>query len=501
MSVKTYVNKPLNELTIEETAKGLAEAVFTSREITEVCLEHIERHDGEINSFVTITADLARSQADASDARRASGKTLGILDGVPYNLKDVFATDDSPTTASSHMLEGWVAPYNATTYRNLRDAGAVLLGKTNTDEFTMGTSSETSYFGVSRNPWNPEHVAGGSSGGPAASIAAHMSIFSIGTDTGGSIRLPAAFCGVTGLKPTYGRVSRFGEIAMASSLDQTGPITKTVRDTAIVLEVLAGNDPLDATSSSEVVPVYSKELGDIKGLRIGVPKEFFGEGVRPELETVVRTAIADLEKAGATVVEVSLPAAIHSLAAYYIIAPAEVSSNMSRYDGIRYGYSVEREESKENHTLYDIYAKSRAHGLGSEVKRRIMLGNHVLSSGYYDAYYTKAEQVRAVVREEFENIFKTENIDVLMAPISPNIAFKVGEKINDPLAMYKEDVLTVPVNISGTPGMSVPCGIVDDLPVGLQIIGPRFGEIAVLRAGAAFQSITNHHLQKANLLS
>jgi len=495
-----YEGKPLNELTIEEAAAGLAAGAFTSRQITEVCLAHIEAHDTVLNCFVMVTPEIARAQADASDARRAAGKSLGILDGVPYNLKDVFAMTDSPTTASSHMLEGWVAPYNATTYTNLREAGAVLLGKTNTDEFTMGTTSETSYFGVTRNPWDSECVAGGSSGGPAASIAAHMSIFSIGTDTGGSIRLPAAFCGVVGVKPTYGRVSRFGEIAMASSLDQTGPITKTARDAAIVLEVLAGEDPLDATSSAEPVPNYLKGMSGLKGMTIGVPKEFFGEGINPEVEARVRESIKEMEAAGAKVVEISMPAALHSLAAYYIIVPAEVSSNMSRYDGIRYGYSVEREETHAEHSLYDVYAKSRAQGIGAEVKRRIMLGNHVLSSGYYDAYYAKAEAVRAVVRQEFDRVF-AEGVDVIAAPVSTGVAFKVGEKINDPLAMYKEDVLTVPGNISGTPSIAVPCGFVDGMPVGLQLIGPRFGEGSVLRAAAAYQELTTFHQEKAKLQS
>ena len=495
-----YKDMPLYALTIEQAAAGLSEKAFTSLDITNACLERIASHDGALNSFVTVEPELARRQATESDVRRREGKARGLLDGVPYNLKDIFATKESVTTASSHILENWQAPYNATTYQNLADAGAVLLGKTNTDEFTMGSSTESSYFGVTRNPWDTTRVAGGSSGGPTASMAADFGIFSIGTDTGGSIRQPAAFCGVVGLKPTYGRVSRFGEIAMASSLDQTGPITKTVRDAAIVLQTLAGQDPLDATSSDTPVPDYLAQCAtDLTGVKVGVPAEFFGEGIRPEVEALVRQAIEVVRGLGATVTEVSLPTAKYSLPAYYIIAPAEVTSNMSRYDGIRYGYSVEREEHHVSHSLYDIYAKSRAHGLGSEVKRRIMLGNHVLSSGYYDSYYTKAEKVRALVRAEFDRVLT--DVDIILAPVSPHTAFPVGEKVSDPLAMYKEDILTGPGNIGGVPAMSIPCGFVDGLPVGLQCIGKRFNESILFKVGAAYQGVTTYHLEKPNLQS
>jgi aspartyl-tRNA(Asn)/glutamyl-tRNA(Gln) amidotransferase subunit A len=487
----------LYDLTIEEVSAGLAAGTFTSLEVTEACLEHIAKHEKKLNSFVRVEADIARRQAKESDERRAKGEARGILDGIPYTLKDVYATQGSPTTASSHVLKDWVAPYDATVYRKLCEAGAVMLGKTNTDEFTMGSSTETSYYGVTRNPWDIERVAGGSSGGPASAMAARFGIFAIGTDTGGSIRQPAAFCGIVGLKPTYGRVSRFGELPMASSLDQTGPITKTVRDAAIVLEVLAGQDPLDATTSAEPVEDFLNTCDEpLTGKKVGVPKEFFGEGVKPEVEQLVREAIAELARQGAEIVEVSLPTALSSLAAYYIVASAEISSNMMRYDGIRFGYSVEREESGDKHSLYDVYAKSRAAGIGSEVKRRIMLGTHVLSSGYYDAYYNKGEAVRVAVADEFAEVFKT--VDVIVAPVSPHTAFKVGA-ISDPLTMYKEDVLTVPVNIAGLPGMSVPCGLVDGLPVGLQIIGARFNEASVLTFGAAYQSATSHHLNKPTL--
>jgi aspartyl-tRNA(Asn)/glutamyl-tRNA(Gln) amidotransferase subunit A len=499
------MSTPLYTLTIETAAAGLAKGEFTSTELTEACLKHAETLDKKINAFVRIERKLALKQAAESDARRAKGEPRGILDGIPYNLKDVYATKESVTTASSHILENWEAPYNATVYDRLLKAGAVLIGKTNTDEFTMGVSTETSYFGVTRNPWDLERVAGGSSGGPAASMSVHFGMFSVGTDTGGSIRQPAAFCGVTGLRATYGRISRFGEIAMASSLDQTGPITKTVRDAAIILEVLSGQDHLDATSSSEPVPAFLKAVDampkdkPLTGIRVGVAPEYFGEGVLPEVEKATRDAIAELEKLGATIVEVSVPAVAYALGAYYIINPAEISSNMARYDGIRFGHSIERKKTDERHELYTIYAKSRAEGLGSEVKRRIMLGTHVLSAGYYDAYYNQAEKVRALVMQQFTDLFK--DIDVLAAPVAPHPAFKIGEKVNDPLAMYKEDVLTVPVNIGGIPGMSVPCGFVSGLPVGLQLMTGRFTEEKILKVGAAYQTVTDYHLQQPPVLT
>lgn len=489
---------PLYTLTVTEATARLAAGSITSLELTEACLSRIEELEPLINAFTWVGREEAITAAKESDKRRKAGKTKGKLDGIPYNLKDVYATKGSPTTASSHMLEGWIAPYNATVFQKLEDAGCVLLGKTNTDEFTMGVSTETSYMGVTRNPWDLERVSGGSSGGPAASMAAHMGLFSIGTDTGGSIRQPAAFCGVTGLRPTYGRISRFGELPMASSLDQTGPVTKTVADAALILEVLAGHDELDATSSPEPVGAYSKELAalpanqPLTGMKVGVPEEYFGEGVMPEVETLVREAVQELEKQGASIVPVSLPNAMHALAVYYIIAPAEVSSNMARYDGIRYGHSIERESGeKTSHSLQDIYTLSRSSGLGAEVKRRIMLGTHVLSSGYFDAYYKKAEAVREVVRGEFTQVF--EQVDALVAPVSPHTAFKIGEQVGDPLAMYKEDILTVPLNIAGIPGISVPCGFVNGLPVGLQIMANHFKESSLFAVAEAYQRATTHH--------
>jgi aspartyl-tRNA(Asn)/glutamyl-tRNA(Gln) amidotransferase subunit A len=491
------VTKPLYSLTVTEAVEALEKGEVTSLQLTEACLARIEALEPQINAFTWVGKEQALEAARQSDARRSAGKPKHALDGIPYNLKDVYATKKSPTTASSHMLEGWVSPYNATVFQKLEDAGCVLLGKTNTDEFTMGVSTETSYMGVTRNPWDLERVSGGSSGGPAASMAAHMGLFSIGTDTGGSIRQPAAFCGVTGLRPTYGRISRFGELPMASSLDQTGPITKTVEDAALVMEVLAGHDELDATSSPEVVAQFSSELAvlpkekPLEGMKVGVAEEYFGEGVMPEVEKLVREAIQELEKLGAEVVKVSLPNAMHALAAYYIIAPAEVSSNMARYDGIRFGHSLEREDTSGSHTLQDIYTKSRSTGLGAEVKRRIMLGTHVLSSGYFDAYYKKAEAVRQVVRDEFTEVFK--QVDALAAPVSPHTAFKIGEQVGDPLAMYKEDILTVPLNIAGIPGISVPCGFVSGLPVGLQIMAKHFDESNLFKVAAAYQRATDHH--------
>lgn len=486
-------------LTIEDAAKGLAVGSFSSLELTESCLEHIAQVEPQINAFVRVEAELAKNQAEESDQRRIKGESRGILDGIPYSLKDVYATKDSPTTASSHYLEEWQAPYNATVYQKLCEAGAVLLGKTNTDEFTMGGSTETSYFGVSKNPWDLERVSGGSSGGPAAAVAAHCGMFSVGTDTGGSIRQPAAFCGVTGMRPTYGRISRFGELPMASSLDQTGPVTKTVRDAAIVLEVLAGQDPLDATSSDLVLPELlvslKKTEKPLEGMKIGLPKEYFGEGINPQCETLVREAIDSLREQGAELIEVSLPHASFALAAYYIIQPAEVSSNMARYDGIHFGRSVEVTDPDSIKDLYDVYAKSREEGFGAEVKRRIILGTHVLSAGYSDEYYKKAEEVRAVIRGEFAEIF--ERVDLLASPVSPATAFKIGEKIDDPLAMYKEDVLTVPLNIGGICGMSVPCGFVKNLPVGMQLMAGAFKEEKLVRAGVAFQNATNWHTKLA----
>jgi aspartyl-tRNA(Asn)/glutamyl-tRNA(Gln) amidotransferase subunit A len=478
----------------------LAAGDFTSVALTKIMLARAEEAQKKLNLFVRIESDLALAMAAASDARRAQGESIGILDGIPYTLKDVYATTDSPTTASSRMLTDWVAPYDATVYRKLRDAGAVMIAKANTDEFTMGASTETSAYGVSANPWDASRVSGGSSGGSAAAVAAEIGYFSIGTDTGGSIRQPAAFCGVTGMRPTYGRVSRWGELAMASSLDQTGPITRTMRDAAIVLEVLAGVDELDATSSAQPVDNFlAATEKSVKGMRIGVPAEFFGEGVMPAVETKVREALAVLESQGAELVPVSLPNTPHALAVYYVLCPAEVASNMARYDGIRYGHSIDREGAAPKGTgLIEVYAQSRGSGFGAEVQRRIILGNHVLSAGYADDYYYEAERVRAVVQAELAEVFAS--VDVLASPVSPHIAFPIGSQVDDPLAMYKEDVLTVPVNVAGVAAVSVPCGFVQDLPVGLQLISDMFCEHKLFTVGAAYQAVTDYHEARPAIL-
>ena len=487
----------LAKSTIRSVSKQMEQGEFTSLELTTFYLERISQFEPSINCFVRIETELALDQARASDKRRQSKTLRGILDGIPYTLKDVFATRDSPTTASSKMLQGWTAPYNATVYTRLLEAGAVLLGKVNTDEFTMGVSTRTSVFGVTRNPWDLNRVSGGSSGGPAAAMAARFGLFSIGTDTGGSIRQPAGFCGVVGLRPTYGRVSRMGEIAMASSLDQTGPLTLTAEDAALVLQVLAGHDPLDSTSSQHPTVDYIGEFNQgAAGLRIGVPQEYFGEGVQPGVETLIREALQQLEGDGAVLVPLSLPTIPLALPAYYIICPAEVSSNMARYDGIRFGYSVERQPG--SRTLTEVYEDSRGQGLGEEVERRVMLGTHVLSSGYYDAYYNQAQKMRESVTAEFKKALQS--VDILAGPVSPHPAFRIDENMNDPLALYKEDVLTVPLNIAGLPGLSVPCGFLNGLPVGLQLIAGAFKEATLLRTAHAFQSTTDAHFLLSPLL-
>lgn len=498
---------------LQSQIQALQTGQITSVELTKAYLDQIKKLNPRYNIFVRVEEEFALQNAQASDQRRKSGQTLSQLDGIPYNLKDVYATKGLPTSACSHILEGWIPPYDATVYHKLNQTGAVLLGKTNTDEFTMGVSTESSYYGVTKNPWDPTRVPGGSSGGPAASIAARLSAFSIATDTGGSIRQPAAFCNVTGLRPTYGRVSRFGELAMASSLDQTGPIAVSAMDTALILSQIAGLDELDATSSPSQVENWAESMqavvkqakaGDksLKGVKVGLAKEYFGEGVDPRAEKLVRAAIETLKSQGAELVELSLPLIPKALAAYYIICPAEVSSNMARYDGVRYGYSVERQAAaNQKHSLYDIYAKSREQGFGAEVKRRIMLGTHVLSAGYFDAYYKKAEALRQAVSAQFSEAFQ--QVDVLAAPVSPAFAFVIGSKIDDPLAMYMEDILTVPLNIGGIPGISLPCGTIQEsnshLPVGLQIMADKFREDRIFKVSAAFQTVTDWHLQQPNL--
>ncbi|MFA6963397.1 MAG: Asp-tRNA(Asn)/Glu-tRNA(Gln) amidotransferase subunit GatA [Patescibacteria group bacterium] len=496
-------------LTIKEASGLLAKGEITSVELTEAIFARIKEVEPKVGAYITLCEDKALEMAKASDKRRKSGKTLSEIDGIPIAVKDLFLTKGVKTTAASEILNDFVPIYESAVTDKLWNAGAVLIGKTNLDQFAMGSSTETSAYNTSkefdsttRNPWDLGRIPGGSSGGSAAAVAADLCIAAVGTDTGGSIRQPASHCSITGLKPTYGRVSRYGTIAMASSLDQAGPMTKTVEDAAILLKIISGYDKHDSTSFEKEVPDYSGELKaeNIKKMKIGVPKEFFGEGLDPEIEKTVRTAISQYEKLGAEIVPVSLPMAHYALAVYYILMPAEVSSNLARYDGIRFGFSTQKVESLKSKVerLEQVYSISRAEGFGAEAKRRIMLGSYVLSAGYYDAYYKKAQKVRTLIKQEFEKIF--ESVDLLIAPVSPVPAFKFGEKADDPLAMYLSDVLTVPVNPAGLPAMSIPAGFMNrdgkELPVGLQLMGPHWGEQAILDAGHAFQQATDWHKAK-----
>ena len=470
----------LNRLTIAAARDLLRKREISARELTRACLEQIALVDPKLNAFITVCAREAHEQADAADARLAAGDAPALC-GIPLAIKDIYATRGVRTTAASKILENFVPPYDATVIATLRANGAVFVGKANMDEFAMGSSTENSAFGPTRNPHQVERVAGGSSGGSAAAVAADQCLGALGTDTGGSIREPASFCGVVGLKPTYSRVSRYGVIAYASSLDQVGPFAKTVRDAAIMLRDLAGIDPHDSTCSARPVPDYEAALtGDITGLRVGVPQEFFVEGIAPEVEQAVRAALKAYQSMGARLVDISLPHTSYAIAAYYIVATAEASANLARYDGIRYGLRVPGDNNIE------IYNRTRARGFGAEVKRRIMLGTFVLSAGYYDAYYLKGQQVRTLIRRDFERAF--ESCDIIATPVAPTTAFKLGEKTADPLQMYLSDIFTISVNLAGLPGMSVPCGFdASGLPIGLQLIGPPFGEEAILRAGDAFE--------------
>jgi aspartyl-tRNA(Asn)/glutamyl-tRNA(Gln) amidotransferase subunit A len=470
----------LNRLTITEARDLLRKREISAQELTRACLDQIKLVDPKLNAFITVCAREAHEQAQAADARLAAGEAPALC-GIPLAIKDIYATRGVRTTCASKILETFVPPFDATVIAKLRTNGAVFVGKANLDEFAMGSSTENSAFGPTRNPHNVERVAGGSSGGSAAAVAADQCLGSLGTDTGGSIREPASFCGVVGLKPTYSRVSRYGVIAYASSLDQVGPFAKTVRDAAILLRDLAGADPRDATCAARAVPDYEAALtGDIKGLRIGVPKEYFVEGIAPEVEQAVRDALKAYQAMGARLVEITLPHTSYATAAYYIVATAEASANLSRYDGIRFGLRVAGDNNIE------IYNRTRARGFGAEVKRRIMLGTFVLSAGYYDAYYLKGQKVRTLIRRDFERAF--EGCDIIATPVAPTTAFALGEKMSDPLKMYLSDIFTISVNLAGLPGISVPCGFdAQGLPIGLQLIGQPFGEEAILRAGDAFE--------------
>jgi aspartyl-tRNA(Asn)/glutamyl-tRNA(Gln) amidotransferase subunit A len=478
----------MHDKTLAELAAALDAGEFSSRELTQHLLGRIDRLDGELNSFITVTYDQALATADAADAARRAGQA-GPLTGLPLALKDIFCTNGVKTSAGSKMLDNFVAPYDATVVEKLTAAGTVSLGKTNMDEFAMGSSNENSHYGPVKNPWDLSTVPGGSSGGSAAAVAAGLVPAALGTDTGGSIRQPAAFCGITGLKPTYGRVSRYGIIAYASSLDQAGPMARTAEDCALLLGAIAGHDLRDSTSVARGVPDYTEELAaPLSGLKIGLPREYFGDGLDPAVETATREAIKVFESLGATVREVSLPHTHYAIPAYYVIAPAEASSNLSRYDGVRFGHRC-----KAPTDLIDLYKRSRAEGFGEEVKRRILIGTHTLSEGFFDAYYKKAQQVRRLIRQDFLDAF--EEVDVLMGPASPTPAFALGAN-KDPLSMYLQDIYTIAVNLAGIPGISVPAGLVGKHPVGLQILGSHFAEARLLNVAHRFQQATDWHRRR-----
>jgi aspartyl-tRNA(Asn)/glutamyl-tRNA(Gln) amidotransferase subunit A len=485
----------LYSLTIHELRQLLIQREVSVTEVVTAFLERIDVIDPHIKAYLSVLADRALAQAREFDSGVKSLE-LSPLAGIPLAIKDVICMSGTTTTCGSRILENFKPPYDATVIKRLSDAGAIFLGKTNLDEFAMGSSTENSAFGPTRNPWDLTCVPGGSSGGSAAAVAAELCAGSLGTDTGGSIRQPASFCGVVGLKPTYGRVSRFGLVAFASSLDQIGPITKNVEDAAITLGVLAGYDPFDSTSVNEPVQDYRALLSEsIRGLRLGIPKEYFVSGLDPDVKTAVQQAIASCAALGAEIVDVSLPHTDYGVAAYYIIAPAEASSNLARYDGVKYGFRADG--SRE---LLSMYRRTRSLGFGAEVKRRIMLGTYVLSAGYYDAYYRKASQVRSLIRQDFLNAF--ESCDAILTPVAPIPAFKLGEKTDDPLQMYLSDVCTLPCSLAGVPGISVPCGFSSNgLPIGLQILGPHFREDLILRIAYQFEQTTDFHKRRCQMES
>ena len=482
----------LNELTAHEIKDLLEKNKVSSEEVTSEVLKQIEREDEKIGAFVTLSAEEALIQAREIDRKRKENQSMPPLAGIPIAVKDNICTKGIKTTCSSKMLENFVPPYNAAVAEKILASGMVIIGKTNMDEFAMGSSTETSFFGVTHNPWNVEMIPGGSSGGSAASIAGNETILSVGSDTGGSIRQPASMCGVVGLKPTYGRVSRFGLIAFASSLDQIGPITKDVTDSALLMNAISGYDPKDSTSVDEPVKDYKSNLTvDVKGLVAGIPEEYFVSGVDPEIESAVRKAIDLLEKLGIGIEKIPLPHTEYAVAVYYIIATAEACSNLARYDGVKYGY---RYGGSSKPSLLEMYEKTRAEGFGEEVKRRIMLGTYTLSAGYYDAYYLKAQQVRTLIKQDFEKVF--EKCDCIISPTTPTAAFRIGEKIDDPLQMYLSDIFTIPANLAGIPAVSIPCGFTgENLPIGLQIMGRAFDEETILRIAYAYEQSTNWHIK------
>jgi aspartyl-tRNA(Asn)/glutamyl-tRNA(Gln) amidotransferase subunit A len=483
----------LSSLTIAAAHKKLLAKEVTSVELVKACMEAFEKVDSKVNAVVHKNFDRALEEAKKADAK---GDFESPLAGIPYFAKDVFCEEGVPTTACSNMLRSkdYIPPFDSTTTKRLKAAGAISMGKTNTDEFTMGSSTETSCFGVTKNPWDVTRVAGGSSGGSAAAVSADECLFALGTDTGGSIRYPAGLCNVAGLRPTYGRTSRFGVMSMASSLDTIGPITKTIEDTAMVMQAISGKDVLDATTSDKPVPDYLKALtGNVKGLRIGVPKEYFIDGMSDDVRTTVEEAIKVLESLGAVISKISLPYSPYALATYYVLCPSEVSSNMSRYDGIRYGHT-----EKDAKNLLEYYEQSRSNGFGPEPKRRIMIGTYALSAGYYDAFYVKAQKVRTLICQDFTEAFK--NVDIIATPVSPAPAFKIGAHTGDPVAMYLEDIFMDGAVMAGIPALSVPAGFSKEgLPIGLQLMGPQWGEETILRAADAYERATKFYEKKPRL--
>lgn len=481
----------LNRLTISELSQKLAKREVSARELMQSCLDQIQRVEGQLHAFISYNAEDALAQADAADKAIAAGSKQTLL-GIPVGMKDVLAVKDHPLNCGSKILGNFTSLYDATAVSKLREAGAIIFGRLNMDEFAMGSSTENSGFGPAKNPWDTTRIPGGSSGGSAVAVAADECIATLGTDTGGSIRQPAALCGCVGLKPTYGRVSRYGLVAFASSLDQIGPFTKTVRDSALILNAISGYDPCDSTIIPEPVPDYTAALtGDIKGLKIGIAKEYAVGGLDPEVNTAVQNAVKHLEQLGAEVVEVSLPHTEYAVATYYIVATAEASANLARFDGIRYCKRVEGADPIE------LYCKTRGAGFGAEVKRRIILGTYVLSSGYHDAFYVRAQKVRTLIRQDFLNAFQ--KVDAIVTPTSPTPAFKIGEKADDPLQMYLSDIFTISANLAGIPGISIPCGFTANpkLPIGLQLIGKPFGEETILKIAAAYEQTTPWHKEKS----
>jgi len=482
----------LHTLSLSQLSHGLSQKEFSSVELTRHYLERIKRYDSSLNCYITLCEEEALAQAAAADKILATGSG-GPLTGIPMAHKDLFCTKGIKTSCGSKILDNFISPYNATVVQRTLDAGMVLLGKTNLDEFAMGSSNENSYYGPVKNPWDLTRVPGGSSGGSAAAVAARLTPCATGTDTGGSVRQPAALCGITGLKPSYGRISRYGMVAYASSLDQAGPMTVSALDAALLLQVLAGHDSKDSTSLSRPVPSYSEKLTkNLSDLTIGIPEEYFTQDLDPAVGKVLQEAMSALERLGARMKSVRLPNTALGIPAYYVIAPAEASSNLSRYDGVRYGYRCNAPKN-----LLDLYKRTRGEGFGEEVKRRILVGTYALSSGYYDAYYIKAQKIRRLIREDFMNAFK--EVDILLGPTSPTTAFKLGEKVEDPISMYLSDIYTINVNLAGLPALSIPAGSIEGLPVGMQLIGRDFDEMTLLSVGYQYQQITSWHQQQPTL--